>query len=449
MSPDNNRTIGQYLDKERKNLHTVLRPSEVESSTLTESAPDTTSEEKIVFYHAEQGKPLATPWQVALARSKMINDSSLGKGIIVDCACGSGIQLAAHAIHLQRAALGIELEPQRALASAVNLQTIALSSRQQNSQRMAGTRVLCGDGRDGKGALETLQNDLNLQQMPEIALLHLDPARPRNSRSHGLDEMAPRLDEIFTGWAPYLSQGTRGPSLLLDLSPRLSHQQRLQVEEMVDSVWPQIDRTWIWTSRGRGRVDRLALWLGSISIPNVARRFVRIPPNLQEESLIIDGGEPILVGDGLPVKSRRPPRKGERVSLLDAALVESGLAEVWLKKVTKSEEIHWGVVEGRRPQIHHDHPLQLEDKNHLLVQATGKIVALAHTNLTLADVDSLVKIALEHDIQKLTVRVSLEPALQPKVQGAIDRQLARRHGKRTAFVVQQPGDEMLLLCIVE
>ena len=430
-------------------MHTVLRPSEVESSTLTESAPDTTSAEKIVFYHAEQGKPLATPWQVALTRSKMIDDSSLGKGIILDCACGSGIQLAAHAIHLQRAALGIELEPMRALASAVNLQTIALSSRQQNSLRMAATRVLCGDGRDGKGALETLQNELNLKQMPEISLLHLDPARPRNSRSHGLDEMAPRLDEIFTGWAPYLSQGARGPSLLLDLSPRLSHQQRLQVEEMVDSVWPQIDRTWIWTSRGRGRVDRLALWLGSISIPNVARRFVRISPDLQEEPLIIDGGEAILAGDGLPVKSRRPPRKGERVSLLDAAFVESGLAEFWLGKVTKSEAIHWGVVEGRRPQIHHDHPLQLEDKNHLLVQATGKIVALAHTNLTLDDVDSLVKIALEHDIKKLTVRVSLEPALQPKVQGAIDRQLARRHGKRTAFVVQQPGDEMLLLCIVE
>jgi len=35
------------------------------------------------------------------------------------------------------------------------------------------------------------------------------------------------------------------------------------------------------------------------------------------------------------------------------------------------------------------------------------------------------------------------------VQGAIDRQLARRHGKRTAFVVQQPEDEMLLLCINE
>ena len=65
------------------------------------------------------------------------------------------------------------------------------------------------------------------------------------------------------------------------------------------------------------------------------------------------------------------------------------------------------------------------------------------------DVDALVKVALDHDIQKLTVRVSLDPEIQPMVQGAIDRQLARRHGKRTAFVVQQPGDEMLLLCILE
>jgi hypothetical protein len=117
--------------------------------------------------------------------------------------------------------------------------------------------------------------------------------------------------------------------------------------------------------------------------------------------------------------------------------------------VTKSETIHWGVVEGRRPQIHHDHSLRLEGNNHLLIQATGKIATLAHMNLTLEDVDALVKVALDHDIQKLTVRVSLDPEIQPKVQGAIDRQLARRHGKRTAFVVQQPGDEMLLLCVLE
>ena len=65
-------------------MHTVLTPSEVDSSSLTESAPDNTSPEKIIFFHAEQGKPLATPWQVALTRSRMVNKSALGKGIILE-----------------------------------------------------------------------------------------------------------------------------------------------------------------------------------------------------------------------------------------------------------------------------------------------------------------------------------------------------------------------------
>jgi hypothetical protein len=49
----------------------------------------------------------------------------------------------------------------------------------------------------------------------------------------------------------------------------------------------------------------------------------------------------------------------------------------------------------------------------------------------------------------LTVRATLPPEVQPKIQGAIDRQLSRRHGRRDAFLIQQPGDEMLLICIAE
>ena len=147
---------------------------------------------------------------------------------------------------------------------------------------------------------------------------------------------------------------------------------------------------------------------------------------------------------------RQPPRRGERISILDAALVESGLADEWLKSVTKSEHITWGVVEGRRPQIHHKHPLRLENEmDRMLVQATGRVVALARIQLGLDTVDQLVELVLEHDVAKMTIRVPLAPEIQPKIQGAIDRQLARRHGRREAFLVQQPGDEMLLICIAE
>ncbi len=428
----------------------IFNPSTASSVGLTEFAPDPTAAGELVLFHASEGKPLATPWQVALARSNLLTHLSLPDGYILDCACGSGIQLGAHMALLQRPGIGVELDVKRAQASAVNLQAIAKYRNEKDSQHMGNTRIIAGDGRDGATVCAALSDHLQLEEFPDIGLLHLDPARPRNSRTHGLEEMAPRLDEVFKGWAPHLTEGENGPALLLDLSPRLTHLQRLKVEKMVDGVWKGISRTWVWTSRGRGRVDRLALWLGSAATRGVARRFVRIPPSIANETKVVSGGVALSRGDGLPVSVRQPPRRGERVSILDAALVESGLAEDWLKTVTKSEHITWGVVDGRRPQIHHQHALRLDDEmDRMLVQATGRVVALARIQLGVDTVDQLVELLLEHDISKMTVRVPMDPKIQPKIQGAIDRQLARRHGRREAFVVQQPDDEMLLICIAE
>lgn len=427
----------------------IFNPRTVLSDGLSEFSPDSTSAGGMVFFHASEGKPLATPWQVALARSRMLSELELPKGYIVDCACGSGIQLGAHMAILQRPGIGIELDQRRALASANNLHTIAQSRGEVEADYMLSSRILSGDGRDGASARAAIADHLQLDTLPSVGLLHLDPARPRNSRTHGLDEMAPKLDEVFAGWAPHLEAGSNGPAILLDLSPRLSSEQRTGVEELVDAVWPQIARTWVWTSRGRGRIDRLALWLGSASIKGTPRRFVRIPPNIADDATIISGRVQ-LPDEDAPVAKRQPPRRGERVSILDAALVESGLADTWLQTVTKSERISWGVVAGRRPQIHHDHPLRLERaSDRLLVQATGRVVALVRIPLELSTVDQLVETLLEHDIAKLTLRTYIDPTIQPKLQGAIDRQLSRRHGRRDAFLVQQPGDEMLLICVAE
>lgn len=427
----------------------IFNPGNVSNGGLSEFSPDSTSASGMVFFHASEGKPLATPWQVALARSRMLSELELPEGYIVDCACGSGIQLGAHMAILQRPGIGIELHERRAQASANNLHTIARSRGEVDAEYMLASRIIAGDGRDGASARASIADHFQLDALPPVGLLHLDPARPRNSRTHGLEEMAPRLDEVFAGWAPHLAEGANGPAILLDLSPRLSSEQRDDVEALVDAVWPSIARTWVWTSRGRGRIDRLALWLGSASIKGTPRRFVRIPPNIADEAKIISG-KIQLREDEAPVAKRQPPRRGERVSILDAALVESGLADSWLQTVTKSERISWGVVDGRRPQIHHDHPLRLERAaDRLLVQATGRVVALVRLPLGLNTVDQLVETLLEHDIAKLTLRTTIDPTIQPKLQGAIDRQLARRHGRRDAFLVQQPGDEMLLICVAE
>ncbi|MBL6884334.1 MAG: hypothetical protein ISR21_01400 [Candidatus Poseidoniaceae archaeon] len=428
----------------------IFNPATTSTEGLSEFAPDSTAGRKLVFYHASEGKPLATPWQVALTRSKLLTELNLPEGYILDCACGSGIQLGAHMAILQRPGIGVELDPLRAQASAVNLQSIATYRNETDAERMQQTRIFASDGRDGAVVCAALADHFSLDTFPKIALLHLDPARPRNSRTHGLEEMAPRLDEVFNGWAPYLSEGLHGPAMILDLSPRLTHEQRLEVESLVDAVWKDIARTWVWTSRGRGRVDRLALWLGDAATKGIARRFVRIPPSIAEDAHVVSGGRQLGAGDGLPKSTRQPPRRGERVSILDAALVESGLAETWLASVSKSEVFTWGVVEGRRPQIHHAHPLRLDNPmDRMLVQATGRVVALARMELRIETVDQLVELFLEHDIGKMTVRVPLSPEIQPKVQGAIDRQLSRRHGRRNAFLAQQPGDDMLLVCITE
>lgn len=387
---------------------------------------DSTAPEGLEFNYAEHAKPLATPWQVAIERAKMVRKCKLPAGIILDPACGSGIQLAAYCAMISRQGMGIELDEPTAHAANSNLLRVA--NHGFNSALME-SRIRIGDGTIGEVS-------------QPVAMLHIDPARPRNSRTHGLDEMAPKLPEIFSAWKDHLSEGERGPAILLDLSPRLVQSQRDEVEAMVDVHWPGIGKTWVWTSRGKGRIDRLSLWVGQLSSPNISRRFVRIPPNLRDKPVVVEGNLSQIS------ELRRPPRKGEHVSIIDAALVESGLATEFLSKALQGQEIIWSVSEGRRPQIHHSDNFAFEDSNlSLLVQATGRIVKLVHSELSETTISHLIDTARDYGFGKLTLRVPLEPNLQPRLQGSIDRQLTAKGGSHVGFVAKLPKDPMLLLCL--
>jgi hypothetical protein len=401
-----------------------LNPNDADLSGPT--ANDSTAPEGLVFHYADEAKPLATPWQVAVERAKMVRKYNLPDGAILDPACGSGIQLAAYCAMLSREGLGIEMDKYTAMAANSNLKRVA---EHGFGQSLLSSTIRIGDGTIGESE-------------QKFAMLHLDPARPRNSRTHGLDEMAPRLPEIFEAWKDKLNHGNRGPAILLDLSPRLDSSQRIEVEEIVETFWPNIGKTWVWTSRGKGRVDRLSLWIGQLSTPNVQRRFVRIPPDIKQKPLIIEGDiEEILA-------HRRPPRKGEHVSILDAALVESGLALHFLRDLLPGQEITWSIIEGRRPQIHHPEPISFENKQErMLVQATGRIVKLVHSDLSLETISHLVDASREYGFGKLTLRVALEPELHPRLQGSLDRQLSSKGGMHIGFVAKQPQDSMLLLCL--
>ena len=416
-------------------MHRTFLPNTVSTEGLVEQAQDTTAPDGMVFHHASEGKPLATPWQVASIRAGFISQHRLPEGWILDCACGSGIQLAAYAMALQRPVLGIELDEQRAQASAVNLTTVA-KHEQVGVSWLEGSRIVAGDGTDPDGVLASLGAPSDL-----IAMLHLDPARPRNSRTHALAEMQPPLHSVLQSWAPFFAPD-HPPAVLLDLSPRLTSAQREEVEAIVDGVWPNIARTWEWMSRGRGSVDRLGLWLGGLATPETMRRFVRVPPRISQKPLVLTCQSEVEES-ALTVF---PPKRGEYVSILDAALVESGLAETWLSTVSKDSSFRWNFLEGRRPQVHHDHALRLNDEESRLLQATGRVVELIKFTLDETTVDRLVEVALEHNMASLKLRFDLAPELQPILQGSLDRQLRRRHGQRHGFVAQHPNGEVLLLC---
>ena len=83
----------------------------------------------------------------------------------------------------------------------------------------------------------------------------------------------------------------------------------------------------------------------------------------------------------------------------------------------------------------------------MLIQASGRIVKLVHFELLEDTISHLVEASREYGFGKLTLRVSLDPELQPRLQGSLDRQLSSKGGMHTGFVAKQPHDSMLLLCL--
>ncbi len=412
----------------------VLIPSE---QTVTgQSVPDAAFSE-LSFFHASEGKPLATPWQVAMTRADYLAGFNLPQGMLLDCACGSGIQLAAYASRLKQPALGIELDRERAVASCLNLNTIARhhSSFDQGWHRRS--LVLSGDGTASDEAASKVGLESN-----SIAVLMLDPARPRNSRTHDLGEMQPNLPSVFEAWKPYLSTTSRGPCIILDLSPRLTQELRDEVESIVDSFWPDIERTWTWMSRGGGRVDRLELWLGGVATPNISKRFVRLSRTFGGIDTVIEQNESIqFEHHGL-----QTARRNEWVTILDAALVESGLADTWLgEQLSSPADVRWAESSPRRPRIHHNGPLK--DDSHPFVVASGRVVDVLDMSLDEANIDTIVATALENDISAMTIRCGVDAQLQPRLQGSIDRQLRHRQGRRKAFLTRHTSSNHLLLCV--
>ena len=384
----------------------IMVPDDNARAYADSSAPAREDKHGPSLHATDEMRRLATPWSVALARANLLRKCDISEGVILDPACGSATQLAAICSALNRPGLGVELSGAAAPLAAINLERAAIWAEQDWSH---SSRILWGDGTDANSILQTFQQ--NVGTTSPIALLHIDPARPQDAQRHTLDEMQPRLDHLLSEWAPHL--GTN-PALILDLSPRLSDAQRMEVEEIVSSIWNGLDMTWQWMTQGRGRIDRLSLWAGPVadSQPN---RLVRLSKS---------GDVGLLTG----VKSSSTVESyamelGDFLTIVDPSLVASGLTESWRENAVKNGgPSAWIKLTGRRPSFISSEAISNHQTVDDFVQISGEIVGFV-SEVTFESLNELTECANGAGLTNLKLRCQIDPDLQPKLQSAIDQEM--------------------------
>ncbi|MAZ23844.1 MAG: hypothetical protein CMB22_03430 [Euryarchaeota archaeon] len=405
--------------------HASVRPSPEVVKEGGRRAPAKSSRKgDPAFHFTDEMRRLSTPWGVALARAGQIDPKSLGPGVIADGAVGSGIQLIAYSKVLKRPALGVEIDGNIAVLCAANMFVAAESDDVQRSM----DRVVIGDGSDAEGVMTEYWSSLReagTRAHPPVAMLHLDPARPTDAQNHHIDEMDPPLGPLLASWKNYLEPGTNGPSILLDLSPRLDDDQRSMVDATIETSFPGIRRTWEWLSQGGGRVDRLSVWSGSLSSKS-PRRCVRM--GTKKIMASIEGKPSIAVSSDLS----EPPPFGSWMTILDPVLLESGLQDDWIEAALGDRGGRtWLRTSGRRPILIHTEPIQGDDEVMGFVVATGQVVQHRLSPPELHSIDLTAAALARNDIGSITLRCSLDPELHPTLQRRLHKAMRDIEGSRS------------------
>ena len=386
--------------------------------------PESSRKGEPEFFMDDGMRRLSTPWSVASIRASQIDPLSLPAGVILDAAAGSGVQLIAFSKILKRPALGIELDEDVAKLCAANMQLNSEGEVQRSLDR-----VLVGDGGSADSAIASYWaslRDAGTRAHPPIAMLHLDPARPRDAQNHSLEEMEPDIKTVLKAWSSHLQIGPKGPAILLDLSPRLDTVQRAMVDGILETTFPGAAWTWEWLSRGGGRVDRLSVWIGSIS-SGVSNRCIRVG----RKNIIasIEGESSGAVESSFNSVLEIP--RGAYLTIVDPVLIESGLQNSWHDKaVGGGSGSSWIRIEGRRPMLIHTDELSDNEEVRGFVVATGKIVQHRLSAPELHTVDQVASSVAKNGISNITLRCSLDPEIHPTLQRRITRELKGAQGSK-------------------
>ncbi len=410
------------------NSHASVKPSESVSKEAGKRVVAKSGRKGEPSFHlTDQMRRLSTPWGVALARAGQIDPASLGPGIILDAAVGSGLQLIAYSNVLKRPSVGVEIDGNVAVLCAANMFSAAAADDVQRSM----DRVVIGDSTDSEGVMNEFWSSLResgTRAHPPVAMLHLDPARPRNAQKHHIDEMEPQIEPILTSWKQYLELGPRGPCVLLDLSPRLDFEQRSMVDEIVERAFPGYGRTWEWMSRGGGRVDRLSLWIGSLS-SNQPNRCIRMGTKNIMSS---------LEGNGTEVQAISlldPPPFESWITIVDPVVLESGLQDEWISRaVPEGSGYSWIRTDGRRPLLIHTEPINDDDDVRGFVVSTGQVVQHRLSPPENHTISQIASSLARLEIGSVTLRCSLDPEMHPKLQRRLHKAMREIEGPRSFMV---------------
>ena len=386
--------------------------------------PEASRKGEPAFFMSDGMKRLSTPWSVASIRAGQIDPLSLPTGVILDAAAGSGVQLIAFSKILKRPALGIELDKEVANLCAANMQLNSEGELQRSLDR-----VLVGDGRAAESAITAYWaslRDAGTRAHPPIAMLHLDPARPRDAQNHSIDEMEPDIKTMLKAWSNRLQVGPKGPAVLLDLSPRLDSVQRAMIDGILETTFPGTSWTWEWLSRGGGRIDRLSVWIGSLSSDS-SNRCIRIGRKHIISSI---EGEGVGASTSSFNSVLEIPR-GAYLTIVDPVLIESGLQNSWHNKaVARGTGSSWIRTEGRRPILIHTDEISEDDEVRGFVIATGRIVQHRLSPPELNTIDHVASSVAKKGISNITLRCSLDPETHPTLQRRITKELKGVEGTR-------------------
>lgn len=398
------------------------------------------------FFQTGRMKRLSTPWPVCLTRAEQLADCRLGKGVIIDPACGSGAQLFAYCEAIEKVGIGIELDADSAVLAAANGALLGMgeppSSKnnhliedgfvegnnpnpQKSENWMDESSVLVGDGMAATSALKSVGLSGRC-----VAALHVDPARPSDAQNHSLDEMQPPIGKLLDNWAAHMVIGSQGPAFIIDLSPRLLPTQQKEVESLLRSHWPSSPITWEWVSTGRGRIDRLTIWFGAAAVQATPARMLRL---LADGTVVSFSGPRTSVS----LEAKSDPQKGNHLTIVDAALLSSGLQGQWLREALPADAEHsWVKIDGRRPLLLSNAPVDVSKSLvRAFVATTGEITSKLKVQPTVENLSPILVSANAAYLSRLTLRCKMNPSDQPKLQAQLDRGLQGHARGKEGFLI--------------